>query len=149
MANVRRGTTASEYVRFLASRGLVPDSARDLRIHGFNAVLASYGAAMGGFIEFRDGITQIVGVASDRQRFAAIFEQTIESFDSLTDERILNAQPDRLRLYTAQQEDTLTLLAHRLNNPRASADDLAVLNRMATDQAISPGRLVKIVEKGY
>jgi predicted Zn-dependent protease len=149
MANVRRGTTASEYVRFLASRGLVPDSARDLRIHGFNAVLASYGAAMAGFIEFRDGITQIVGVASDRQRFAAIFEQTIESFDSLTDERILNAQPDRLRLYTAQEEDTLTLLAQRFNNPRASADDLAVLNRMATDQPISPGRLVKIVEKGY
>jgi predicted Zn-dependent protease len=104
---------------------------------------------MAGFIEFRDGITQIVGVASDRQRFAATFEQTIQSFDSLTDERILNAQPDRLRLYTAEKEDTLTLLAQRYNNPRASADDLAVLNRMATDQAISPGRLVKVVEKGY
>jgi predicted Zn-dependent protease len=149
MANVRRGTRASEYVRFLASRGLAPDSARDLRIHGFNAVLASYGAAMAAFIEFRDGITQIVGVASDRQRFAATFERTIESFDSVTDERILNAQPDRLRLYTAEKEDTLTLLAQRFANPRASADDLAVLNRMATDQAISPGRLVKVVEKGY
>jgi predicted Zn-dependent protease len=149
MANVRRGTTAPEYVRFLASRGLAPDSARDVRIHGFNAVLASYGAAMVGFIEFQDGIVQIVGVSSDRQRFASAFEQTIESFDSLIDKRILNAQPDRLRLYTAEQEDTLTLLAQRFNNPRASADDLAVLNRMATDQAIFPGRLVKIVEKGY
>jgi predicted Zn-dependent protease len=149
IANVRRGTTASEYVRFLASRGLAPDRARDLRIHGFNAVLASYGSAMAGFIEFRGGITQIVGVSSDRQRFAATFEQTIESFDSLTDERILNAQPDRLRLYTAEKEDTLTLLAQRFNNPRASADDLAVLNRIATDQPIAPGRLVKVVEKGY
>ena len=122
---------------------------RDLQIHGFNAVLATYGSAIAGFIEFREGIIQIVGVSSDKRAFASTFERTIESFDNLNEERILNAQPDRLRLYTAKEQDTLTTLAERFKNPRANADDLAVLNRMAADQPISPGRLVKIVEKGY
>jgi predicted Zn-dependent protease len=149
MANVRRGTTAPEYVRFLTSRGLAPDSTRNLKIHAFNAVLASYGSTTAGFIEFRDGIIQIVAVSSDKHTFASSFEDTIESFDSLTDERILNAQPDRLRLYTAKDQDTLTELAERFKNPRANADDLAILNRMAPNQPVSPGRLVKIVEKGY
>jgi predicted Zn-dependent protease len=148
-ANVRQGTTASEYVRLLASRGLTPGSARDVRIHGYNAVIATYGSAVAGFIEFRDGILQVVGVSSDKRTFASAFEETIESFDRLTDERIVNAQPDRLRLYTAKQQDTLTALAERFNNPRVDADELAVLNRMAADQPISAGRLVKIVEKGY
>ena len=62
---------------------------------------------------------------------------------------MLNAQPDRLRIYSAKEEDTLRGLAARFNNPRANADDLAVLNRMAADQPIAPGRLVKVVEKGY
>jgi predicted Zn-dependent protease len=147
--NLRRGTTPSQYVRFLASRGLTPNSMRDLQIHGFNAVLATYGSAIAGFIEFREGIIQIVGVSSDKRAFASTFERTIESFDNLNEERILNAQPDRLRLYTAKEQDTLTTLAERFKNPRANADDLAVLNRMAADQPIPPGRLVKIVEKGY
>ena len=148
-ANVRRGTTANEYIRFLAARGLKPEGTRQLRIHGYAAVVASYPGAVAGFIEFRDGITQIVGVSSDTRAFSSIFERSIESFDSLTDERLVNAQPDRLRIYQAKEEDTLRTLAARFNNPRANADDLAVLNRMAADQPISPGRLVKVVEKGY
>jgi predicted Zn-dependent protease len=148
-ANVRRGTTANAYIRFLAARGLKPDGTRQLRIHGYDAVVASYPGAVAGFIEFGDGIMQIVGVSSDTRAFSSIFERSIESFDSLTEERLVNAQPDRLRIYQAKQEDTLRTLAARFNNPRANADDLAVLNRMAADQPISPGRLVKVVEKGY
>src|SRR5262249_24034613 len=87
--HVRRGTTAAEYVRLLAPRALAPDRIRNLQIHGFNAVLADYGNTIAGFIEFRDGIMQIVGVSSDRREFSSGLEHTIESFDSLTDEKIL------------------------------------------------------------
>jgi hypothetical protein len=41
------------------------------------------------------------------------------------------------------------MIAQRENNPRVSADQLAILNRMAIDQPITAGRIVKIVEKGY
>ena len=83
------------------------------------------------------------------RRFGKIIEDTIRSFDRVTTQRILAAQPDRVKIYTAQQGDTLTALARRSNNPRATADDLAILNRLAIDQPLSPGRLLKIVEKGY
>jgi predicted Zn-dependent protease len=67
----------------------------------------------------------------------------------LTDQRILRVQPDRMRVYTAKEGETLSLLAQRNNNPRVPADQLAILNRLAVDASITPGRLVKIVEKGY
>jgi predicted Zn-dependent protease len=76
-------------------------------------------------------------------------EQSIRSFQSLTDERLLRAQPDRLLIYTARDGDTLGEIAARLKNPRAGAEELAVLNRLLADQPLTPGRLVKVVEAGY
>ena len=64
-------------------------------------------------------------------------------------ERILYVKPDRLKVYDAKDGDTLHSLAEKSRNPRVTADDLAVLNRMAIDQPITPGRLVKLVEPGY
>ena len=58
-------------------------------------------------------------------------------------------QPDRLRIYTARQGDTLDSLAERYANPRVTSDTLALLNRLAPSQPLTPGRLVKVVEKGY
>jgi predicted Zn-dependent protease len=158
IAQVAAGTTADGYVRMLASRGLTPQAVEETRIHGFNAVLARYVLAQqqGGvlnavaaFIEYRNQILQIVGVTPDLRRFGDVFEQSVRSFDQISDQRILRVQPDRLKIYTAREGDTLTVLAQRNANPRVSADDLAVLNRMAVDQPVTPGRLLKIVEKGY
>jgi predicted Zn-dependent protease len=157
VAKAPPGTTAEDYVRVLASRGLTPQNARNVRIHGYSAVLATYvlraqdGGALGalaGFIDYRDQIFQIVGVTPDLGHFGGLIEESIRSFDGVTDQRILRAQPDRIKIYTAQQGDTLTTLAQRTNNPRVAADDLAVLNRLAIDQPIMPGRLVKIIEPG-
>jgi predicted Zn-dependent protease len=140
-----RGTTARDYVRMLALRGLVPLHTREMQIHGYTAVLADYSGASAGFIEFREKIYQIVGVG----RFKDGFEQTVQSFHEITDERILNVKPDRLKIYTAKEGETLRSLAEQSRNPRVTADDLGVLNRMAIDQPITPGRLVKLVEPGY
>jgi predicted Zn-dependent protease len=140
-----RGMTAGDYVRALASRGLVPLRTRAVQIHGYSAILATYSGASAGFIEFREKIYQIVGVGRGRDAF----EQTVQSFDRITDERILNVEPDRLTIYNAKDGDTLRSVAEQRRNPRVTADDLGVLNRMAIDQPITPGRLVKLVEPGY
>ena len=158
IAKVPSGTTAEDYAQALASRGMRPQNVQQVRIHGYNAVLATYVladqqgtalAAVAGFIEYRNQILQIVGVTPDFRRFGALMENSIRSFDKLSDARILRAQPDRLKIYTAQAGDTLTRVAQRTNNPRVDADELAILNRLAIDQPITPGRLIKIVEKGY
>ena len=58
-------------------------------------------------------------------------------------------QPDRLRIYTARQGDTLDALADRYGNARVTGDELALLNRVPASESITPGRLIKVVEKGY
>ncbi len=159
VAKVPRGTSAAQYVRMLESRGMRPQAAEDVNINGNPAVVATYvlpaqngqseRAAVAGFIEYRNQLFQILGIAGDLRRFGPQLERSIRSFDRVTEQRILRVQPDRLKIYTAQDRDTITSLANRENNPRVSADDLAVLNRMAVDQPITGGRLVKVVVKGY
>jgi len=157
VAKAPPGTTPAEYARVLASRGMVPQRGEEVTINGNRAFLGTYVirsqggtlAAQAAFVEYRNQIFEIVGVTPDFRRYGGMLEQSIRSFDRVTDQRILRAQPDRLKTYTAREGDTLTAIAQRTNNPRANADQLAILNRFAVSQPITPGRMVKIVERGY
>lgn len=157
LAHVPEGTSPTEYARSLASRGMTPASGEETVINGNRAFLGLYGipvqggtlAALAAFIEYRNQLFEVVGVTGDFRRYRGAFEESIRSFDRVTEQRILRAQPDRLRVYAAQQGDTLNAIAQRTNNPRVNADELAILNRLAIDQPITPGRLLKIVERGY
>lgn len=158
VANVPSGTTAEGYARQIASRGLTPVSGGPLSINGNRAYMALYsrrnengGAVpvLAAFIEYRQQLYEILGPMSDLQRYRVPIESSIRSFDRLTNARILSMQPDRLRIFTAREGDTLEALADKYANPRVSADDLAVLNRVAASQPLAAGRLVKVVEKGY
>lgn len=157
VAKVPAGTTAVAYARELAQQGMIPERSDETTINGNRAFIGTYVirsengplAAEAAFIEYRNQIFEIVGVTADYRRYADLFDRAIRSFTRLTDQRILRAQPDRLRVYTAKEGDTLTILAQRNNNPRVPADQLAILNRLAVDAPMTPGRLLKIVEKGY
>jgi predicted Zn-dependent protease len=157
VAKAPAGTTAVAYARELAQQGLVPERGEETTINGNRAFVGTYLirgesvplAAEAAFIEYRNQIFEVVGVTSDFRRYGDTLDQSIRSFTRLTDQRILRAQPDRMRVYTAKEGDTLNLLAQRNNNPRVTADQLAILNRLAVDAPITPGRMVKIVEKGY
>jgi predicted Zn-dependent protease len=157
MPGVRTGTTPEDYMRTLVSRGLMPQSVQSTSIDGYPAVLANYVlrtqrgpvGVRAAFIQYRDRILQIAGVALDFNRHGPEIERSIRSFKKLTDPKILNAQPDRVKIQPAREGETLALIARRTNNPRVSAADLAVLNRLAVSQPISEGRLLKIVAPGY
>src|SRR5262245_784488 len=157
VAKAPAGTTAVAYARELAQQGMVPERSEETTINGNRAFVGTYVirtengplAAEAAFIEYRNQIFEVVGVTSDFRRYGDIFDRAIRSFTRLTDQRILRAQPDRVRVYTAKEGDTLTMLAQRNNNPRVPADQLAILNRLAVDAPITAGRLVKSVEKGY
>lgn len=150
-------TTAESYVRELAGRGMSPQSSEVININGNHAVLGLYVipvqggtlAAIAAFIEYRDKLFQIVGTTDDFRTYRNAIEESIRTFDRITEQRILNVQPDHLQIYIAKQGDTLAAIAERINNPRVTADQLGILNRMAISQPITPGRLVKIVERGY
>ena len=76
-------------------------------------------------------------------------EESIRTFDAVTEDRILRAQPDRLSIYTAREGETLSGLAERFSNPRVDADELGILNRIAINQRLPQGRIVKVVTRGY
>jgi predicted Zn-dependent protease len=157
LADVPDGTTADDYVRRLEASGTVPQSSENVTINGHHAVLGNYSvrtesgtlAALAGFIEFREKLIQIVGITNDFRAYRSPIEASIRSFDRITEQRILNVQPDRLKIYTAAPGDTVRSISSRLNNPRVSVDQLGILNRMAVDAPITPGRLIKTVEPGY
>jgi len=158
LADVPQGTTAEGYARQLAAQGLTPQSGGPITINGNRAYLALYalrdengGAvpAIVAFIEYRQQLYEILGPMADLQRSRAPVESAIRSFDRLTNQRILAMQPDRLRIYATRQGDTLESLAARYANPRVTAADLALLNRLPTTQSLTDGRLIKVVEKGY
>jgi predicted Zn-dependent protease len=157
VAKVPTGTSAVDYARGLAAQGLVPERSEETTINGNRAFVGTYAirtengplTALAAFIEYRNQVFEIVGLTPDFRRYGNTIDRSIRSFNRLTDERILRAQPDRLRVYTAREGDTLTALAQRSNNPRVGADQLAILNRLAVDQPITPGRVLKVVEKGY
>jgi predicted Zn-dependent protease len=154
---VPEGTTAEGYARQIANNGVVPESGGRVDINGNRGYLGIYVipteagsiAAIAAFIEYRNRIFQIVGMTTDLRRYRTVLEESLRSFDRVTEQRVLRAQPDRISLYTAREGDTLSSLAARVNNPRVSADDLAILNRLAVDQPITPGRIIKTVTKGY
>jgi predicted Zn-dependent protease len=151
------GTTAEQYVRELATRGMVPESGRQTTINGNRAFMGIYSIPVEGgripaitaFIEYRQTLYQIIGAAADLNVSGARIEEAIRTFDAVTEQRILRAQPDRLTLYTARQGETLAGLAARYNNPRVEADELGILNRTAINQPLAAGRIVKVVTRGY
>jgi predicted Zn-dependent protease len=158
LVNAPQGTTAAGYAQQLAAKGLTPVSGGPVTINGNRAYLGLYnlsnesGAgipAVVAFIEYRQRLYQILGPMADAARYRSPIEAAIRSFDRVTSQRILAVQPDHLRIYTARQGDTLDSLADRYANPRVTADDLALLNRLAASQPLTPGRLIKVVEKGY
>ncbi len=128
-----QGTTAEGYARQLAAQGLTPQSGGPITINGNRAYLALYalrdengGAvpALVAFIEYRQQLYEILGPMADLQRSRTPIESAIRSFDRLTNQRILAMQPDRLRIYTTRQGDTLESLQRdmriRGSRPRTS-----------------------------
>src|SRR5437867_2499876 len=100
VAKVAAGTTPAEYARALAARGLVPERSEELRINGNDAFLGLYAiraqgggtlAALAAFIEYRNQIFEVVGVTPDFRRYGGMLDQSIRSFDRVTEQRMLRA----------------------------------------------------------
>ncbi len=157
IAKTPPGTSAPDYARLLAQQGMVPRRGGETRINGYPAFLGYYSqptengivAIVAAFIEYKQRLYEIWGATTDIERYGDRLEESIKSFESLEERRVLSAQPDRLKLYFAKQDDNLSAIAARLNNPRVNADQLAILNRLAIGAAITPGRQIKVIERGY
>ena len=72
----------------------------------------------------------------------------IRSFRELTDQKLLAAQPDRMKVYRARKGESLRSLATSAGQTRVSLEDLARINRIDPDRTLSAGTWVKLVQPG-
>ena len=102
------------------------------------------------FIAYGGLVYQITGLTPEQafSRFSGLFGSTLHSFRALSDSRILQVQPDRLRIHRSRAGETLRSLAGTAKSPRISLEELVRLNRLDPDQQLAPGTLVKLVQPG-
>jgi predicted Zn-dependent protease len=129
-----------------------------LRINGNSAYLGRYRLqsssssieVLASFIAYGKNLYQLAGMTSSSQynSFSNTFDRTIRDFRPLTDSRIMSVQPDRLRIYRAKKGETIRGLWKSKPQSRISVDDIALLNRLDPDQALSAGAPVKLMVLG-
>lgn len=129
-----------------------------LRINGIAAYLGRYRVqdeagtveVLAAFISYGKNMYQLAGMApaSAYSSFARSFDGTIRGFRELTDTRVLSVQPDRIRIYRARKGETLRGIVQSQPQSRVNLEDLALLNRVDPDQALSAGAAVKLVRPG-
>lgn len=102
------------------------------------------------FISHGGHIYQVAGLAPEASfsRYSRSLDTVIRSFRELSDQRILAAQPDRMKMYRARKGDSLRSLAKSSNQANVTLEDLVQVNRIDPDQALNPGTWVKLVQPG-
>ena len=69
------------------------------------------------------------------------------SFRPLTSREIENARPQRIRVHRVEPGETVATLAAAMPFETYQAERLRVLNGLALDEVLQPGRLIKLI--GY
>lgn len=99
------------------------------------------------FIAYGDQVYQFQGVTTADQfgSYRGTFEQTINSFDRLTDSDKLNVQPTRLTIRSASQQAPFRTFVEEGALPDGmTASDLAIINQVELDQPVETGRPLKL-----
>jgi predicted Zn-dependent protease len=128
------------------------------RINGNQAYVGRYrvqsdGGILGvaaAFISYEGHIYQAAGMAPENSfsQHAQHLNSVLRSFRTLTDPRLLAAQPDTMKLYRARGGESLRSLAKSMDQTRVSLEDLARINRISPDQKLGAGTWVKLVQLG-
>jgi predicted Zn-dependent protease len=96
-------------------------------------------------IQYGGNIYAIHGVATagNYATNAGQFRSVAQGFKSVSDQNILNRQPERIRIKTAQRDATLRDLLKDNNQPDGKLDELAIINGMALTDKVTKGTLFK------
>ncbi|MEX0649242.1 MAG: M48 family metalloprotease [Balneolaceae bacterium] len=97
-------------------------------------------------VEYDGNIYQFVNYSSvnDFESFIDDFSQTSSNFDELTDRRLLDIEPVRLEVVTADQNQIFQNLLPSPLPMDIDPEDIAILNQVALDEEIEAGTLIKI-----
>jgi len=153
MANARDADSAA---RALAQQGVTPAREWRDRIGGNRAVSYYWTASLqsgtpvagiAAFVEQDDRVLQLLGYTTEAafDRYRDDIERSLSSFDRVTDRRVLDVKPLRVRLERLDRSMSVEELARRYRVP-VEVEDLALLNNVDPDTRLAAGDPVKIVE---
>jgi predicted Zn-dependent protease len=150
------GTSAEQAAQeFFRQQSVRPADVRSGRVNGMPAVTGLFEAITGqtqiagrvAFVEHDGKVFRILGYTpqSRWRTYAGVFEQTIGSFDRLTDRRHLDVQPRRIDVVEIARPTPVASLAARST---ASAEVLALINGLPAGGTLPGGEPAKIVVGG-
>jgi predicted Zn-dependent protease len=151
------GTAAEASQKFFAQQGLQAGQVSQSTIHGLPSLSGEFSAQSGqtavrgiaSFIEYGGATWQITAFSvSDKfGGYAPAFQQSIGSFDQLTDPRALTVQPMRLRMERVPHAMTLAQFngQYPSNIPVA---EVAVINGLGVNAQLQSGQSIKRVVGG-
>jgi predicted Zn-dependent protease len=78
--------------------------------------------------------------------YVATFTESMERFAPLTDQGKINRQPERIRIKTVQNNNTLAEVLSSYEIPEKRKEEVAVLNGMQLSDRLQKGMLIKIID---
>ena len=96
---------------------------------------------------YNGNIYSIMGVAStpDFASNERYFHSTMDNFRKLTDVAKINKKPERIRIKTVKQTQTLQQALSGYNTPANRLEELAILNGMLLSDQVKQGMLIKTI----
>lgn len=97
-------------------------------------------------IEFRDRVYRFINYTgvNNFDNYESVFTEVPEQFNRLTDEQILNIQPVRIEIVTADRTDTFRNLLPSSLPMDIDEEELAIINQVELDEEIEAGTTLKI-----
>lgn len=140
---------------FLAGKGITSGASARVTLNGglagvstpFTAATddgALHGTVL--FVEYGGAVYRLVGYALEARwpAYQRTAEQSLLSFERLTDAVALNRQPQHMDIFQISQRTTIAELVRQRASPAADAT-LALINQVELDTPLAAGRLVKWV----
>ena len=98
------------------------------------------------FIEYGDNVYAFIGYTLRQQfsDYAPRFRGAMRSFDELRDTAILNIQPDRIQVVTADRAAPFRSFVPEELPRGLSPEDLAIINQVQLDEQVEAGQRLKL-----
>lgn len=101
-------------------------------------------------IQYDNYIYRFYGMAAaaDYNTYNLTFQNTFKNFRELTDPSKINVYPERVRIKTVNRTTTLADALKGFGVTDKRLEEHAILNGMQQKDQVTPGMLIKVVEKG-
>jgi predicted Zn-dependent protease len=153
--SLTEGTPDAAARRFLGQQGIQSSGVQSTTINGLQAATGNFSAnteqgSLSGsavFISHGNNVYQILGysAANNWRNYQGAVTNSFNSFNRVTDQAVLNVQPQRLKIITASQNSSIQQLIQQHNIP-VPAETIALINQMEVNAQVQTGQKIKIVE---